>query len=237
MRPVVRILSFDIGKKNFAWYIEDADVYGLSKLNEEYSNLPGKLKRRALGPMNPKVLGILNKLYSWSNRVDMGVVDLRSSNEDKWDVQGRKNLFKFLSSKYPIFSTCDVIVIEQQYFNTFTQRKRGIKKSPGNGANVDAIKIAEDLLAWCMLRMSHIEVEVFSAMYKTHMLGASDSLSKAQRKKWTDDKARDVFRLRGDDDALDQLFNTKKGKQKTDDICDTVMQCQAFKYKMYVADF
>lgn len=230
----MRIASFDIGKKNFAWYIEEVDACILEELSYQYSCLDKFKKRRAKGAMNSDIENIQEKLQKDARRINMGVVDLRSGNEDVWDIAGRRNLFDFLSSKHCVLSLCDTFVIEQQYFNTFSSRGR---KSPGTGANVDAIKIAENLTSWLLLTFPSRNVISFSSLFKTHMMGAPDSLTKPQRKKWTDIRARKILEERGDSSALQQLSAYKKKKQKTDDICDAIMQCQAYKYKCLVAKF
>ena len=67
---MVRIASFDIGRCNFAQYIEDiSDDDIISSLKERYSALPKKEQRRVKGAMNENISDILNKVALSGKRV------------------------------------------------------------------------------------------------------------------------------------------------------------------------
>ena len=53
---------------------------------------------------------------------------------------------------------------------------------------------------------------------------------KPQRKKWAVEKAVVILEERGDMDTLDVITN----RTKRDDLADTLIQCQSFKYLKWV---
>jgi len=231
---MIRIASFDIGKKNFAFYVEDCDVNVLKSLRRKYLRLPKKLQRRMKGPMNNEVSDILTNIYKSSVRVDMGVFDIRENKDsDELDIKTRINMHTLLEKYSDLWNTCNVIIIEQQYFN-ISNGKRG----KASCANVDAIKLGECCINWFLFNYAEFkEILYFSSVFKTHSLGAPDKLTKPQRKKWSIEKGKDIFELRGDKTGLDILSNYKnaKGKkQKLDDVFDCVIMTQAYKFTRLV---
>lgn len=147
------------------------------------------------------------------------------------DIQTRKNLAEYLQSIHDVFEDVDIVRIEQQYFNTFS---RGKKKA---GANMNAIKLAEDVMFWFLLNFPEKDIDYFGSQYKTQVLGAPEKLTKPQRKKWSVGIATQIFTMRGDEEALDGYKRKKGVKTKNDDKSDTVIMCQAFKYRTYIAKF
>jgi hypothetical protein len=275
-KTTLRIASFDIGKKNFAQYVEDSDVATLQKLEETYDLLPQKLKRKCSGAMNSEIEDILNQLYLNSKRVQTGVYDLRDDKtSDNLDLKTRINLLSHLESYTKIWDTCDIFIIEQQYFKTWGGSKKGkSKKGAGTEANVDAIKIAEATFMWFLNAYPFKKIMYFGSQNKTQILGAPIKMTKTERKNWATDKSRNIHELR-EDYGMMELFklndlvfrkrlNTEKliekyistypsekcskdcielvekivrYRQKLDDVGDSCVQCQAFKYRYLVAKF
>ena len=194
------------------------------------------MRRRVKGHMDSITQDILNDLYRCGKRLHMGVYNLRHSDEPgaMLDIQTRKNLFTHLETGREFWNMCAIFLIEQQYFSTYNPKG---KKSAGTSANVDAIKIAENLAAWLLLNYPDKEVIFFGAQYKTQILGAPDGLTKPQRKKWSIENAKRIFELRKDEEALEMMKKGKKGGQKQDDVSDALNQCQAWKYRCLIADF
>ena len=61
-----------------------------------------------------------------------------------------------------------------------------------------------------------------------------------ERKKWAIDKAKEILELRDDVETL-KLYEKKKREKgvkslKLDDISDTIIQLQAFKYTAFVSE-
>lgn len=205
-KDCVRVASFDVGKVNFAHYVDDTPRDLLLTLEEKYKSLPKKLQRRVRGKMNSNIEEILKELYSGGSRVHMGVYDLRNdSTSTKLDIPTRRNILSHLRNLSELWDTCDMIVIEQQYFRIFPRGRR----RAGTEANVDAIKIAEATFTWFLDNYPFKEICYFGSQFKTQMLGAPPKLNDSQRKKWAVEKTLEIHQYRKDQNVLD-LFNLEK---------------------------
>lgn len=264
------LASFDIGKKNFAHYVEslsEDDIVRLESLRTEYSQLPKKQQRRVKGPMNPRIKNILDGVCLTGTRVHTGVYDLRDDKESNiLDIQTRRNILMHLDSYRSLWSRCDRIIIEQQFFRT------GIYKGRGTEANVDAIKIGELVIGWFLNEFPYRDISYFGSQNKTLMLGAPYNLDKSGRKRWACVKGEEIYRARGDVDMI-ELFDLMKriyrkrltsparceeflnscnavsedckklanrliyDRQKMDDVFDCLAQLQAYKFRNMVAMF
>ena len=197
----IRLASFDIGKVNFAHYIEDIDVTKILSVEEKYIALPKKLQRKTKGELTPEMKDILREVYLSGTRIHTGVYDIRNSQTDTFDIPTRKNLLSHLYSHKYLWDECSIFVVEQQYFKTWSGRR----KSPGTEANVDAIKIAECLMTWLLCEYPLKEILYFGSQNKTQMLGAPWNLDKPQRKKWAIEECRRMYEMRMDED-MKELF-------------------------------
>jgi hypothetical protein len=212
----IRSASFDIGRCNFAQYIEDFCSDDIIKIEKEYNKLPKSLQRKMKGPMNSEIEKLLLATVMCGSRVQTGVYNFTSDVQDEggWDITARMNFLKHLSDFQYIWDTCDVFVIEQQYFNTTSF---GNKKKNANaaGANVDAIKIAEATFLWLLERYPFKTITYFGSQYKTQIFGAPWKLNKAQRKQWSVDQANHYYSLRQDIDMINlyELSEAVKRKQ------------------------
>ena len=81
------------------------------------------------------------------------------------------------------------------------------------------------------------EIIEFPAYYKTQVMGApkvgGKSMSKPQRKKWSTEKAMGILMERGDTETLEEI----EGSKKKDDLADTLIQLQSFKFLRFVDKF
>jgi hypothetical protein len=206
-RQLLRIASFDIGKVNFAHYIENVNVSKILELEIIYKSLPKKFQRKTKGELTPDMKNILEGLYLSGTRVHTGVYDIREAdNIDSFTVQTRKNLICHLDSFRNVFNNCDIFVIEQQYFKTWSGGRARKRSSPGTEANVDAIKIAECLMTWILCEYPLREVIYFGSQNKTQILGAPWNLSKIERKRWASVECRRLYEMRNDKTMMD-LFS------------------------------
>lgn len=199
----IRLASFDIGKVNFAHYIEDIDISKILSIEKEYNDLPKKLQRKTKGELTLPMKNIIDKLYLSGTRIHTGVYDIRINKEDFFDIKTRKSLICHLDKYKSLFNECDIFVVEQQYFKTWNNKK---KSNGGTEANVDAIKIAEALVTWLLCEYPLKEVMYFGSQNKTQILGAPWSLNKTQRKKWSSIECRRLYELRNDTSLID-LFD------------------------------
>ena len=195
-KSMLRIATVDIGRKNFAHHVEDVLLtgpHGIFQLEADYARLPRLRKRRVQGPLSSEISALLDRICRSGTTVHQDVVDLRADPPlKKLDLTTRNNLFLYLNTLLSLWKTCDLVVIEQQYFSTFTPRGRRGKKTE---ANVDAIKLAECCYSWFRITFSPEELELvfYGAQNKTKILGAPPSLTKHQRKKWAVVKMQDVL--------------------------------------------
>lgn len=239
------IASFDIGVKNFAQYVEETDLEKLEELSKKYhATIPSALRKRVKTILTPEISAILEEMFLIGERKEMGVYDLTrdtpqgeegEGGDQNYDIDSRRNIFKHLEAHRATWDKCDMFMIEQQYFNMTTFGPKGAKKTKGGDANVKAIKIAETVASWFLIMYPTKRVIFFGSQYKTQSLGAEDGLTKPQRKKWSVEKAVDILTKRQDEYALDFMKRSKKiSKQKQDDVCDTLIQCQAYKFREYI---
>jgi hypothetical protein len=236
MHNFVRIAGIDIGKRAFAIYNEAVSINYLDLLAKEYHELPKKKQRRVKGQMNDEIEGILEGVYLSGMRIGMDVTDIADEEDTKschtLSIQTRRNLYDHLQSLMWLWDDTDIILIEQQYFNTFSFGRKS-KKVKGGEANIFAIKLAECTASWFMINYPDKEVEFFTAQFKTQMLGAPDGLTKPQRKKWAIQKTISLLELRGDEEGLNYI----KSIRKKDDVSDACLIVQAYKFRTFVGQF
>ncbi len=184
--------------------------------------------------MTSQISDLLRLVCKSGSTIHQDVVDLRADPEcKKLDLPTRDNLFSYLQSLTPIWKSCDLFIIEQQYFSTFTPKGRRGKKTE---ANIDAIKLGECCYAWFRLKFPRAETLFYGSQNKTQILGAPRSLSKYQRKKWAIEKMGEIMELRGENAILNRLRKkNKKKKQKLGDVADCVVMAQAYKFQKMVA--
>lgn len=234
---MTRVACIDIGRKNFAFYVEELGEY--DDLSRQFYALPKKQQRRIRGEMNDDVEAIQQELFTRASRVDMCVADLTEGEEtNDLTANVRRNLYTFLHQRKDLWDSCECVFIEEQYYNPYAQNKAGINK--------DAILLGETCFAYFVFFHPNVKVEYFKSSLKTQTLGCEDYITKVDkktglreskkmtkydRKKWSVEKAREIFTLRDDVDAVEQLANKK---QKQDDVSDCVIMCQAYVFKAYV---
>lgn len=242
---IVRCVSIDVGRKNLAFYTEDVSMESMQELKKEYKKLP-KLPKRINDKLNKPLADFIDTMYTYGVRVDggMGVFDIRENkNSDELDIATRVNLIKLLKDYRWLWDSCDTVVIEAQFI-CFKAKSRG------GGANIKAIKIAECILFWFIEHYNNtITPVLFGSSFKTQLLGAPQftekksrktgkmekrKMAKLDRKKWSIMEGKRILELREDKDALIMLDETKRGKQKLDDVCDCIVQLQAYILKTMI---
>lgn len=228
-------MSIDIGIKNFGVFIERIKKSSLDSLRERYRKLPKEKRRRTKGKMYKEITDILNTMYEESETLYMDVLNFSpTTKRPDLTKEIRLELISYLDSRKSYWDKADVIIIEQQYFSTFTPKG---KRNKSTHANIKAIKFGEDTFMWFLIHYPYKEIVYFGAMFKTQILGASPTLTKPQRKRWSNEKTKEIAELRDDKVIKEFLRDCKKKKRKTDDGCDGCTTCQAYKYRTYIAKF
>lgn len=222
----MRIASFDIGKCNFAFYIEECNETELTQIK----NLPKTQRYNADGSPTESFNEILASVYCNGETVLYKCLDLTTGcKKGKYlDPKTYVNMFTVLNEHKSYFDTCDHIVIEQQM-------------SFGSKHNTMALKLGQHCYSWFVFTYGGEKpIYEFPAFHKTQVLGAPKqvnektkrmkAMEKPQRKKWAVEKAVIILEERGDMETLDILTE----RSKKDDLADTLIQCQSFKYLKWV---
>lgn len=228
---LIRVASFDIGKKNFAFYIEEFDRSKLMKIN----NIPSSERYNCNGTPTAKMQQIIEQICSNGTTILHKNLDL-TKNCDKninLDPETFHNMNDVLDEYLDYFDHCTAIIIEKQM-------------SFGKGKNNPmAMKLGQHCYSYFTFKYGRTKTIVdFPAYHKTQILGAPKvkgkpyksgktrwkAMDKKSRKKWSIEKAIEILTSRGEIDILDSLTTVKK----RDDLADTLTQLQAFKYLTFV---
>lgn len=202
------IASFDIGKKNFAHYVEELSDFEIETLKNEYKSFANpKLKR--IDVQHERYPSFLENVYKTGKRIQTGVYDLRNENkENVLDVETRLNIINHIRRFDHVWKQCEVFIIEKQYIKAFSGRRRKNTQG-GSQINVMAIKIAELVLSVLIANYPTATFEYeFGSNNKTQLLNAPRGLGDKERKKFDVDEAEKLYRLRNDVSMI-ELFRLK----------------------------
>jgi hypothetical protein len=221
--------SFDIGKKNFAFYVEEFD----EKKLELIENIDKNSRYNEDGTPTSKFENILKEVYLNGNVILFKNVDLTvNCKKTKYlDPNIFHNLTYILDEYKKIWNVCEYIIIEQQM-------------SFGKKINTMALKIGQHCYSYFLFNYGKFKTVIeFPAYFKTQTLGACKilkvqkngkktykAIDKPARKKWSIDKALNIISDRNDVETLSLLTS----KKKKDDLADVLCQCQSFKYLYFV---
>ena len=222
----MRVFSCDVGKKNYAFYIEEFDEDALSSIE----NLPSKERYNPDATPTEAMDEILDQVCMNGRSILYKNNDLCEGCDPKLklDPLTLHNLTDLLDSYKDEWDQCDAFIIEMQ------MSFRGV-------VNLPAIKIAQHTYSYFILRYGKDKVVLdYPAFHKTQVMGAPKTpktlnngktryyvMTKPQRKKWSIAKATELLEKRGEEDFV------SKAKKK-DDLADTVMQLQSYKYLRFV---
>lgn len=220
----MRIASFDIGKKNFSFCVEDIDEKTL------LSSKPPKIQYNPDGTCTEDMTTFLQEVYKNGKIVLHDNVNLTNGCDPKMklDPLTFHNMIDVLNSHNKVWDKCNVFVIEEQM--AFKGK-----------FNPMAMKLGQHCYSYFAFRYGQTkEIIEFEAYHKTQLLGAPKTqkagkngkirykaMDKPARKKWSVEKAKEILELRDDKEGLKNL----SAKKKRDDLADTLTQLQAYKIK------
>jgi hypothetical protein len=224
-----RIASFDIGKVNFAFCIEEFDKECLMKVKN-----PAKgCRYNPNGTPTDFMSKTLNEVCNNGKIILFKNSDLteRCVKGSYLDPETFHNMIDLLDQYKDLWETCDAFVIEQQ------MAFRG-KRNPM------AVKLGQHCYSYFCFNYGRFKSYIeFPAYHKTEVLGSEKikgkktkngwkwkNIDKPARKKWSIKKAQELLDKRGEGNMLSILKTTKK----KDDLADVFCQLQAFKYLCYV---
>lgn len=227
MSKKVRIASFDIGKKNFSWCIEEFDddiLYEIEDIENKY-NIDGTC--------TDDMTKILNQVYTNGKIILHNNVDLTCGCDakKKLDPLTFHNMNDVLNEYENEWDMCSMFLIEMQM--AFSGR-----------INTMAVKLGQHCYSYFTFKYGKTkQIIEFPAYHKTQVLGAPKipgkpyksgkirykAMTKPQRKKWAVQKSIEILSDRGENDE-----NIIKNSKKKDDLADTFLMIQAAKYMYYI---
>ena len=225
---LVWIASFDIGKKNFAFCIEEVDRSSLLGIK----NVPKLQRYNPDGTATPAFENVLSKVSTNGKIILFKNSDLTSNCTTQYlDPETFHNMVDVLDEYAEYWDNCIAFVIEQQM-------------GFGKNRNTMALKLGQHCYSYFIFKYSRFkEVIDFPAYHKTQVLGAQKltcktkkgkntykAIDKPTRKKWSVVKATEILTVRGEENVLTSL----KTVRKKDDLCDCLLQGIAFRYLMFV---
>jgi len=223
--------SFDIGKKNFSFYIEE-----FTNTSTEHINF--KTIYEEDGTLSDTHHTLLNNIYQNGTKLVLENTDLTTDCDPslKLDPKLFKNMTKLLDTFHEYWEICDVFIIEQQMLF-------------GKMTNPMAVKLGQHCYSYFSIKYGDDKrIIEYPAYNKTQVLGAAKiatgqttklgknkykSMTKPQRKKWCISEAINVLNTRGDTDTIEQIRKSKK----KDDLCDVICQLQSWKWMQLNGEF
>jgi len=226
---IVWVASFDIGKKNFAFYIEEFDKSKIMNL----PFIPNIKRYNANGTVTPEFSKIVNNVCINGKSILFKNTDLTKgcTNNSYLDPETYHNMTDLLDKYVNYWDQCDAFVIEKQM-------------SFGKRHNTMALKLGQHCWSYFSFKYGRFkEIIEFPAYHKTQILGAKKietttkkgnvkytSIDKPARKKWSVEKAMSILKERNDVETISNLTSARK----RDDLADVLCQLQAFKILVYI---
>lgn len=183
------IASFDIGKKNFAFCIEEVNEN--IKIDKRISENE-KLEQTC---MNGKIILLKN--------IDLTI----NTDKNKYlDPIIFVNMYKTLTEYKAYWDKCSTIIVEQQM-------------GFGKNRNPMALKLGQHCYSFFIFNYATFKnIIEFPAYHKTKVFIQNKKLNKNQRKKWSVEKASEILIKRQDLQSLKQINDCKKKDDMADVI-------------------
>lgn len=223
------IASFDIGKVNFSFYVEEIDLDDLNKI----VNIDKSKRYNVDGTPTEDFALLLETIYLNGKNILLRNLNLtEGTDKDKYfDSDICYNLFEALEEYREYWDKVSYVVIEKQM-------------AFGSKINTMALKLGQSCQSYFMLNYGReLKVIDFPAYYKTLILGAPQTetrtktgkikyktLGDRERKKWSVEEGFYIYSLRNDYETMSEISQMKK----KDDVNDVLVQLQAFKYLFFV---
>lgn len=258
------IASFDIGRVNFAQYVERCDITKLKELRSKDCDITHSRIRDKWNKSEAEMEYIMNNVCLNGERLHIGVYNFKTGNavdSTKLDKSILINFFEHMNNYKWLWDQCDVFLIEKQFINM---------RGPSKGTNYGAIKLEAITYGWFVEHYPSKFIVNIGSSNKTQIFGCKGKMNKTQRKKWATEKATDIFTRRKDNQSI-QLYDLPnkikrkrmnkeekiqsylsefigydsdiynfaetilRTRQKMDDVSDALVQSQAFKYLTFVS--
>lgn len=219
------IASFDIGKKNFSFYIEEIQSI-------DHPNILKKDRYYPNGTCKNEFSDLLRSVYCNGTKILLKNVDITNDTDKKkyFDSDLCHNLTEMLDEYKEYWDKVDIFIIEQQM-------------AFGSKINTMALKLGQHCESYFMIKYGRAKKVIeFPSYHKTQVLGSEKikvekgskisfkNIDKPARKKWSIETAYGILTERNDFDTIEDITSSKK----KDDLCDVIIQAQAFKYLYFI---
>ena len=221
----MQIACFDIGKCNFAFYIEEFDIQELLKLEK----IPEKNRYNLNGTPTEIFKETLEKIYINGKKILTRNINLTEGTDKHkyFDFELCYNMVDVLNEYVEYWDNIDYIIVERQM-------------SFGKKINTMALKLGQHCESYFINKYGRDKKVIeFEAYHKTQVLGSEKdkkitktgkisykNIGDKERKKWSVEQAFYILSLRDDYETMSELGTVKK----LDDIADNICMAQAFKY-------
>jgi hypothetical protein len=227
----MKIIAFDIGKKNFAFVMEEVDDEKLKTI----VNIPKKERYNKDGTCTDEFNTLLQQVYLTGKILMVENMDLTYECDKKKYLDPRiyLNMITEMDKYKKQFDECDVFLIERQM--SFGKKK----------TNTMALKLGQHCYSYLLMKYLNNKIIIdYPAYYKTQILGAPKKFGKIpktykngktvqiqdNRKKWSVRISNDILQLRNDKKSLEIINDTKK----RDDMCDCLLMTITFSYLYFI---
>lgn len=219
------ISSFDIGKKNFSFYVEDIDEECIPD-----NNIDLKSRYEENGIPTEDFNIVLKKFFKHGKKILLENIDITKNCDPnvKLDPETFHNMTEVLDKYKDIWDKCKVFIIEKQM-------------QFGTRINPMAMKLGQHCYSYFAIHYGKTkDIIEFPAYYKTQILGAEKiptkksktgkqlykTIDKPARKKWCVSKALEILKSREyENESVEKIEKSRK----KDDLCDVICQLQAWK--------
>ena len=218
MANIKYIVSFDIGKKNFAFCISKIYINKVNKLDK----IIKKDRYNKDGTPTEKFKKVIDELYKCSKIEIMRNLDLTKNCDKKKYLDDRTylNLIDVLDEYKNFWNKCNHILIEKQM-------------SFRGKYNVMAMKLAQFVFSYFTIKYRDTKFIIdYPAYHKTQVLGANKSevKQKPKRKKWAIKKSQEILDYTKDKKGLDEWNKYKK----KDDVSDCMLMNITYIYLHFI---
>jgi hypothetical protein len=228
-QDLIWVASFDIGKINFSFYIEEMDRNRLKSLQK----IPSSQRYNLNGTTTEIFSRVVDDVC-----MEGRAILFKNSNLTEGCVKGKyldpetfHNMTDLLDEHKEYWDRCDTFIIEQQM--SFGRNK----------INTMALKLGQHCFSYFALNYGRFKnIVEYPSYNKTQILGSEKTekrtktgkvsykaIDKPARKKWSIKKAMDILEMRNDEENLKLM----KVSKKKDDLADTLCQLQSWKILEY----
>ena len=160
---IIHIVSFDIGKINFAFYIEEIDLSSFKNIK----NISSLKRYNINGTPTEEFREILNNVYKNGKKILLKKYDLTTKDVDKdkyFDFNLCYNMVDVLDEYEEYWENVDIVIVERQ----MSFRKK---------INTMALKLGQHCESYFINKYGRdIKIIEFEAYHKTQILGAEKIL-------------------------------------------------------------